>query len=62
MADISKLARVIGGEVRNVDLTNNSLLVASLKVGAVTPTELTKTILNRLVSLQNGSWSILHRI
>ena len=55
MADISKLARVIAGAVKNVDLSQNALLVDSLKVGAVSPTELTKAILDRLVALQNGS-------
>lgn len=55
MADISKLARVISGEVRNVDISNNTPVVLSLKVGTATPTELTKVILDRLISLQNGS-------
>jgi len=55
MADISKLSRLIGGLERQVDLSTNSLVVGSLKVGSVSPTELTKAILDRLVSLQNGS-------
>lgn len=55
MADISKLSRLIGGLERQVDLSTNALVVGSLKVGSVSPTELTKAILDRLVSLQNGS-------
>jgi hypothetical protein len=55
MADISVLSRLINGLQRNVDLSSNSLVVGSLKVGSVTPTELTKAILDRLVALQNGS-------
>lgn len=55
MADISVLARLLNGAMRNVDLTNNTPVVLSIKVGGGTNTELTKTILDRLVSLQNGS-------
>lgn len=55
MADISVLSRLINGLQRNVDLSSNSLVVGSLKVGSVSPTELTKAILDRLVALQNGS-------
>lgn len=55
MADISKLSRLIGGLERQVDLSTNALVVGSIKIGGVTNTELTKAILDRLVSLQNGS-------
>lgn len=55
MADITNLARLISGVVRNVDISANTLVVTSIKVGATSPTELTKTILDRLVSLQNGT-------
>lgn len=55
MADISTLSRVLNGYVRNVDLTTNTPVVLSVKIGGVTNTELTKVILDRLVSLQNGS-------
>lgn len=55
MADISKLSRLIGGLERQVDLSTNTLVVGSIKIGTSSPTELTKTILDRLVSLQNGS-------
>lgn len=55
MADISKLSRLIGGLERQVDLSTNALVVGSLKVGSVSPTELTKAILDNLVALQNGT-------
>jgi hypothetical protein len=55
MADISILSRLLDGVQRNVNLSSNTLVVGSLKVGTVSPTELTKTILDRLVALQNGS-------
>lgn len=55
MADVTILARLIDGLTRNVDLTQNALVVGSLKVGASNPTELTQTILNNLITLQNGS-------
>lgn len=52
MADISILSRLVSGIQRNVDLSANTLVVLSLKVGS---TELTQTILNNLIALQNGS-------
>lgn len=55
MADISRLSRLIAGVQRQVDLSTNTLVVGSIKVGTSSPTELTKAILDRLVSLQNGS-------
>jgi hypothetical protein len=55
MADINILSRLVNGVQRNVDLQQNSLVVGSLKVGTSSPTELTKAILDNLVSLQNGS-------
>lgn len=56
MADISILSRVVGGISRNVDITANTLVTTSIKVGGgISNTELTKAILDRLVSLQNGS-------
>lgn len=55
MADISVLARVLNGALRNVDLSQNTLVVSSIKIGSVSPTELTKAILDRLVALQNGT-------
>lgn len=55
MADISILSRLINGLQRNIDVSQNSLIVGSLKVGTSSPTELTKAILDRLINLQNGS-------
>ena len=55
MADILILSRLINGIQRNVDISANTLVTTSIKIGAVSPTELTKTILDRLVSLQDGS-------
>lgn len=55
MADISILSRLVSGVQRNVDVSQNTLIVGSLKVGTTSPTELTKTILNNLLALQNGS-------
>lgn len=55
MADISILARLVNGATRNVDLTTNTPVVLSIKIGGVTNTELTKAILDNLISLQNGS-------
>ncbi len=55
MADISNLARLINGYTRNVNLTNNTLVLTSIKIGGVTNTELTKVILDKLVNLQNGT-------
>ena len=56
MADINKLTQVGTGGVRNVDIGSNTLVTTSVKVGGnVSNTDLTKTILDRLVSLQNAS-------
>lgn len=55
MADITRIARFLNGAVRGLDLTSNTPVVLSIKIGGVSNTELTKTILDRLVSLQNGS-------
>lgn len=55
MADISLLSRLVSGVQRQVDLSTNTLVVNVLKVGGGSGTDLTKTILDRLVSLQNGS-------
>ena len=55
MADITYLSRLIGGVQRNIDLTANTPVVLSIKIGGGTNTELTKAILDRLVALQNGS-------
>lgn len=56
MADISILTRLAAGQERNVDISANTLVTLSIKVGGgVSNTELTKAILDRLVNLQNGS-------
>lgn len=55
MANISILSRVIAGINRQVDLSTNTLVVDILKVGGGSGTDLTKTILDNLVSLQNGT-------
>ena len=55
MANISLLSRLVNGVQRQVDLSTNTLVVSILKVGGGAGTDLTKTILDRLVSLQNGS-------
>lgn len=55
MADIKIFTRLLTGIHRDIDTQQNSLVVGSLKVGAVSPTELTKAILDRLLALQNGS-------
>jgi hypothetical protein len=55
MADISVLARLLNGATRNVDLTNNTPVVLSIKVGGgVSNTELTKTLVDNLVTLSSG--------
>lgn len=51
MADISVLARLLNGALRNVDLASNTPVVFSIKVGgASSNTELTKSILDNLIS------------
>jgi hypothetical protein len=51
MSDISILARIVNGYNRNVDISSNTLVTTSIKVGGgVTNTELTKTILDGLIS------------
>ena len=60
MADISILARLVSGIVRNVDIASNTLVVNEVKVGGASGTVLTKTILDNLVTLQDGSDITLH--
>jgi len=55
MADISVLARLLNGALRNVDLTTNTPVVLSVKVGGgISNTELTKTLVDNLVTLSGG--------
>jgi hypothetical protein len=55
MADVSILSRLVNGVQRNVDLSSNTIVVSSIKVGGSGGTVLTKAILDRLISLQDGS-------
>lgn len=55
MALISKLSRLIGGIQRQVDLSTNTIVVDAVRVGGGAGTDLTKTILDNLITLQNGS-------
>lgn len=55
MADYSKIAILSQGILRQVDLSSNTLVVNVIKVGGGAGTDLTKTILDRLINLQNGS-------
>lgn len=55
MANISLLYRLVNGEMRPVDISVNTLLMNVAKIGGVAGTDLTKTILDNLVTLQNGS-------
>lgn len=55
MADISIVARLVSGIQRNVDLASNTLVVNVVKVGGGAGTDLTKAILDNLITLQNGS-------
>lgn len=49
MADISILARILDGRVRQIDVSSNALVVGSLKIGA---SELTEAILAKLITIQ----------
>jgi hypothetical protein len=55
MADVSILSRLVNGVQRNVDLSSNTIVVNDIKVGGSGGTVLTQAILNRLISLQDGS-------
>ena len=58
MADITVLARLLNGAMRNVDLTANTPVVFSIKVGGgVSNTELTKAILDNLISNSHAPMS-----
>jgi len=50
MADISRIARLIDGAIRNLDISSNALVVGSLKIGAE---ELTEAILAKLILVNN---------
>lgn len=58
MADFSKISKLINGIQRHVDFATNSFVVQSIKLtddGGSTSSELTKTILDNLIGLQNGT-------
>lgn len=55
MAQISRLSRLFNGISRGVDLTANTLVVQDIQIGGLSGTTLTKTILDRFVSLQDGT-------
>jgi hypothetical protein len=58
MADITVLARLLNGAMRNVDLTANTPVVFSIKVGGgVSNTELTKAILDSLIANNHAPMS-----
>lgn len=53
MADISILSRLVNGFQRNVDVSQNALVVGSLKVGSSSPVEITKAIASKLILMQS---------
>ena len=55
MADISRIARFVSGMPRSIDLQSNALVVGSLKVGASSPVEITKTMSQLLSDINAGS-------
>ena len=57
MAQRSKLAAVLNGLVRNVDLTADELVVSSITLGGLAGTNLTKAALDSLISNSHASSS-----
>lgn len=55
MTMYTKIGLGNAGAVRNLDSTANSWQFGSIFIGSASPTELTKTILDKLVALQNGT-------
>ena len=55
MANISLLSRLVNGVQRQVDLSSNTLVVDILKVGGGSGTDLTKTILDKLILVQSAA-------
>jgi len=53
MADITRISRFVGGLPRDVDLTENSLHVLSVKVGTTDPYELNKDMATLLGTIYN---------
>lgn len=52
MADISIISRLVNGYNRNVDVSQNALVVGSIKIGSSSPVEITKTIATKLLAIQ----------
>jgi len=57
MAQRTRLAAVLNGLVRNVDLTADELVVNSVRYGGLAGTELTKTILDSLIANSHAAMS-----
>lgn len=55
MADISILSRLVNGLQRNIDVSQNSLIVGSLKIGSSSPVEITKAIATKLLAIHNAA-------
>lgn len=56
MADITVLARLMAGATRTINIAANTLVTTSIKVGgAVSNTELTKTILDKLILIYTAA-------
>lgn len=53
MADISILSRLVNALQRNIDVSQNALVVGSLKVGSSSPVEITKAIATKLIQMQS---------
>lgn len=51
MADISILSRLVLGYQRNIDVSQNALIVGSIKIGTSSPVEITKTIATILIAV-----------
>lgn len=52
MADITRLSRLLNGVTRGVDVSTNTIVMASLKLGT---TELTKAILDKLILINSAA-------
>ncbi len=57
MAQITSLAKVLSGLVRNYDFTADELVFGSVRFGGLAGTELTKTILDSLIANSHASGS-----
>jgi len=55
MAEISRLARLLNGMSRGIDLASNTLVVGDIKIGGGSGTTLNQTQLNSLLTLIGGN-------